>query len=97
LLFPINPLVGPSVLVGYRDDENMIRFHGVQKFEGKIVKKALPDVTTFHGPRLRIGRDSQGGLFDFLLEFLIGKPRENNAHHSLNISSIGTPSSLPSR
>ena len=49
-----DPVVRLPVLVGYRDDKNMVLFHGVHHLIWKLVQKTLPDFTPLYGPRFRI-------------------------------------------
>ncbi len=53
-----NPVVWFPVLMSYRDDKNTIFFHGVHQFIWKLVKEALPYITTLYGPRLGIRGNS---------------------------------------
>jgi hypothetical protein len=55
---PTDPIVRFPVLVGYRDDKNMVFFYRIHQLIWKLVQETLPDFTPLYGPRFRIFGDS---------------------------------------
>ena len=47
------------------NDEYLIELYGVEQFVRELVKEALPDLSAFCGPRLRVFSYSLCGRTDF--------------------------------
>ncbi len=69
-LISIDPVVRLPVLVGYREDKNMVFFYGIQQLIWKRVQEALPYFTPLYGSGLRVLSNSYCSLSHFLLESL---------------------------
>ncbi len=56
------------MLMGYRDNENMILFYRIKELIGKHVEQTFSNFTSFNRPRRGEFRDPSGGFSDFILE-----------------------------
>jgi hypothetical protein len=56
------------MLMGYRDNENMILFYRIKELIGKHVEQTFSNFTSFNRPRRGKFRDPSGGFSDFILE-----------------------------
>jgi len=49
-VFSISPIIRQSVLVRYRDNENMIFFNRIKQFVWKFMKQTFPYLASFNRP-----------------------------------------------
>lgn len=73
-----------------RNDEDMIRFNGIEKFKGKIAQQALPNITSFDGPGFGILNDPFG-------RFPYFTPKSLSEPFRLNLVVIGGVFKFPGR